>query len=325
VPTALITGAAGQDGSYLSELLLAKGYVVVGGVGAMDRDHAMRILDPAVDLRPIDLLDAEGLRSLVRDVRPDELYHLAAPSQVQVAPGNEAETYRMIALATHALLSAIAEFVPACRFFHAGSSEMFGRPDAAPQNETTPFRPRAFYGVAKLAAHEMVRFYRDIRGLYACTGIMFNHESPRRAEVFVTRKITRAAARIKLGLQERLGLGDLSATRDWGYAPEYVNAMRLMLQGTVPRDFVVASGRQTSVGDFARLAFAAVDLDSADYVEVDQAFVRSPEAVPLVGDASAIREALGWIPETSLEDVIAEMVEHDISVAKTELKGSSQI
>jgi len=286
---ALITGVTGQDGSYLRELLLSRGYEVHG---------------PAVDVT-----DAGAVRSAVAATRPDECYHLAAQTVVN---GEEVATVQVNVSGTLHVLEALRLESPACRLFIAGSSEMFGNVDTSPQNEATPFRPRNVYGVSKLAAWQLMRVYREQHGMFACCGILYNHESPRRGEQFVTRKITRAAARIKLGLQSELALGNLEAVRDWGHARDYVRAMWLMLQQPAPDDYVIATGHGRTVQEFVEAAFAAVDLDWRPYVRVDPKFYRPLEKTPFVGDAQKARRALGWTPETTLEELVAEMVATDL-------------
>ena len=286
---ALITGMSGQDGSYLREHLLSHGYEVHG---------------PAVEVT-----DAAAVRSAVAEIRPDECYHLAAQTVVH---GEESTTVQVNVSGTLHVLEALRWERPGCRLFLAGSSEMFGTVDVSPQNETIPFRPRNVYGVSKVAAWQLMRVYREQYGLFACCGILYNHESPRRGEQFVTRKITGAVARIKLGQQSELALGNLDAVRDWGHARDYVRAMWLMLQQATPDDYVIATGRGRTVREFVQAAFAAVDLDWRPYVRVAPEFYRPLENVPFVGDAQKARRVLGWSPEATLEELVAEMVATDL-------------
>ena len=286
---ALITGISGQDGSYLQEHLLSHGYEVHGPT--------------------FDVTDAGAVRSAIGHIRPDECYHLAAQTVVN---GEELSTVQVNVSGTLHVLEALRRERPECRLFLAGSSEMFGKVEVSPQSEATPFRPRNVYGVSKLAAWQLMRVYREQHGLFACCGILYNHESPRRGEQFVTRKITRAAARIKLGQQSELALGNLDAVRDWGHARDYVRAMWLMLQQPEPEDYVLATGHGRTVRDFVQAAFAAVDLDWSRYVRVAPEYYRPLEDVPFIGDAEKARRLLGWNPETTLEELVAEMVASDL-------------
>jgi GDPmannose 4,6-dehydratase len=307
---ALITGITGQDGSYLAELLIDKGYEVWGvfqpgaGAGCLMNSparHAVHELTAAVT-------DRDAIAALFQQVQPLECYHLAAQTFV---PGAETNTIHTNVNGTWCILSALAEFTPECRLFFAGSSEMFGSADSAPQTEQTPFRPRSFYGVSKVAAYDFVRYYRDAKRIFACCGILYNHESPRRSPQFVTRKITRAAARIRAGLETELRLGNLDAVRDWGYAPDYVVAMWKALQSNRPDDYVIATGRGRTVREFVQAAFSAVDMDWHKFVVVDPQFWRPAEPVPLVGCATKALEKLGWAPERDFRSMIHEMVEND--------------
>jgi GDPmannose 4,6-dehydratase len=316
---ALITGINGQDGSYLAELLLARGYEVHGVVrrDALE-DPAHRLANIAHiqgDLRlHVGSLDNHlSIYKIVSAARPAECYHLASSSFVSYNFEDEASIVSSNFVATHALLSSLRELVPDCRVYFAGSSEMFGDARVSPQNETTPFNPRSVYGISKLAAFHLARNYRDHHGLFVAAGILFNHESPRRAHQFVTRKISATAASIKLGRAQGLQLGNLDARRDWGYAPDYVKAMYAMLQQPAARDYVVATGVMHSVRDVLRAAFSAVDLDYQKFVTVSQEFFRPSEAVALCGDASLARRELGWSPTKSFEDIIGEMVLADLA------------
>ncbi|QQE66081.1 GDP-mannose 4,6-dehydratase [Leptolyngbya sp. BL0902] len=315
---ALITGISGQDGSYLAELLLTKGYEVHGLVRREAIEDASRKLANLKAVRNQITFHAAALDNdlslykVITKVQPDECYHLAASSFVSYAFEDESSILHTNFSGTHALLSSLKEANPDCRIFFAGSSEMFGTVAAAPQTEDTPFNPRSIYGIAKLASYHLVRNYRAQYGLFACTGILYNHESPRRDFKFVTRKITAQAARIKLGLADKLYLGNLDALRDWGYAPEYVQAMWQMLQHPTPDDYVLATGVNHSVEEFVDIAFSHLGLNYRDYVEVDPRFYRPAEEVPLCGDARKIRQTLGWQPTKPLPDTIAEMVDHDL-------------
>jgi GDPmannose 4,6-dehydratase len=308
VPRALVTGVSGQDGSYLTALLGERGYEVVGLVRG-----AAETLPGGVSALTGDLLQPATLRAAVRDARPDELYHLAAPTFVPDSWEDPTETVAAIATATATLLAAAREVDPAMRVWVSTSSEVFGDAGESPQTERSPMRPRTPYGTAKLAAHGLVGAMRERFGLFACSGLTYNHESPRRPEQFLTRKVTRGAAAIKLGLEQELVLGDLDAMRDWSHAADVVRAAWLALQAQEPDDYVIASGVGRTVRDFVAAAFAALDLDWEGYVRVDPAFVRAPEPVALVGDPTRARERLGWTPEHSFEDLVAEMVAADLT------------
>lgn len=320
---ALITGISGQDGSYLAELLLAKGYEVHGLVRREAIEDASRKLANLKAVREQITFHAAALDNdlslykVITKVQPDECYHLAASSFVSYAFEDESSILNTNFSGTHALLSSLKEANPHCRIFFAGSSEMFGTVASAPQTEDTPFNPRSIYGISKLASYHLVKNYRAQYGLFACTGILYNHESPRRDFKFVTRKITAQVARIKLGLADKLYLGNLESLRDWGYAPEYVQAMWQILQHPTPDDYVLATGETHSVETFVDMAFSHLGLNYRDYVEVDPRFYRPAEEVPLCGDARKIRQALGWQPTQPLSDIIAEMVEHDLSLLTT--------
>jgi GDPmannose 4,6-dehydratase len=314
VARALITGIGGQDGSYLAELLVAKDYEVVGLV-RRDPDEAYPTLTSVMDRISLvrgDLLDPASLRRAIAEVRPDELYHLAAPTFVPASWGDPTSTIAAIAGATSTLLAAVLEIDRTMKVHVATSSEIFGDAGESPQREDSPCRPRAPYGVAKLAAHGMVRVMRAHHGLFACSGITFNHESPRRPDHFLPRKVTRGAAAIKLGQADTLELGSMDAVRDWCHARDVVRGAWLALQHDEPGDYVFASGIGRTVEDLVQTAFAVVDLDWRDHVTVNPAFVRPPEATPPVGDPSRAREVLGWEPETSFEQTIAEMVSADL-------------
>jgi GDPmannose 4,6-dehydratase len=306
VPRALITGITGQDGSYLSDALLADGYEVVGMVRSPVRIEGVSTVHG-------DLADPASLRAAVLDTAPDELYHLAAPTFVPASWKDPAGTLALVAGATATLLQAAAEFDSGVRVLVAGSGEVFGAARVSPQDEDTPMRPRSPYGVAKVAAFGLVDTLRAKRGLHASTAIAYNHESPRRPERFLPRKVARGAAAIKLGLADELVLGDLAAVRDWSHARDVVRGYRLMLAQAAPGDYVLASGVGRTVGDLVAAAFGCVDLDPSAYVRVDPALVRASERTPPVGDITKARERLGWEPETSFDAMIEEMVLADLS------------
>jgi GDPmannose 4,6-dehydratase len=314
VKRALITGITGQDGSYLAELLLDKGYEVHGIVRRASTEKFERIehLRDRLRLHQADLLDQRSLVDALRAARPDEIYNLAAMSFVAVSWSQPTLTAEFTGVGVTRMLEAMRETCPEARFYQASSSEMFGRVRETPQNERTPFYPRSPYGVAKVYGHHITVNYRESYGLHCCSGIMFNHESPRRGLEFVTRKITWHAAAIKLGLRDTLALGNLDARRDWGYAKDYVEAMWLMLQRDVPDDFVVATGVSHSVRDCVRVAFEHVGLDPAGHVVVDDSLKRPAEVDQLVGDAARARAELGWAPTTGFEDLIRLMVDADL-------------
>jgi GDPmannose 4,6-dehydratase len=311
VPRALVTGVSGQDGSYLAALLVERGYEVVGLV----RGSGGRVPDGVSTLTG-DLLAPPTLRAAVHDARPNELYHLAAPTFVPDSWEDPTETVAAIATATATLLAAAREVDPAMRVWVSTSSEVFGDAGESPQTERSPMRPRTPYGAAKLAAHGLVGAMRERFGLFACSGLTYNHESARRPERFLTRKVTRGAAAIKLGLESELVLGDLEAVRDWSHAADVVRAAWLALQAPEPDDYVIASGLGRTVRDFAAAAFGALDLDWERHVRVDRALVRAPDPVALVGDPTRARERLGWTPERSFEDLVAEMVHADLAALR---------
>jgi GDPmannose 4,6-dehydratase len=327
---ALLTGITGQDGSYLSELLLDRRYEVHGLVRRASTFNTDRIdhlyEDPhsptaRIFLHYGDLSDATVLRRVVERVAPDEIYHLGAQSHVRVSFEQPEYTADVVATGTLRLLDCARDFAQRVgrqvRIYQAGSSEMFGAAPA-PQREDTPFHPRSPYGASKAAAHWYAVNYREAYGLFICNGILFNHESPRRGETFVSRKITRAASRIAVGLQKQLFLGNLEAKRDWGYAGDYVDAMWRMLQQTEPADYVVATGVSHTVREFAELAFGHVGLDWQDHVVVDPRYYRPSEVDHLEGDATRAREVLGWTPSVSFEELVRMMVEHDVELARQE-------
>jgi GDPmannose 4,6-dehydratase len=332
VKRALITGITGQDGSYLAELLLAKGYEVHGVVRRSSTFNTDRIdhlykdpheTDVRLKLVHGDLNDASSLNRILRTVRPDEIYNLGAQSHVRVSFDIPEYTGEITALGTVRLLEAIRETGLAPRFYQASSSELFGLVREVPQKETTPFYPRSPYGCAKAYAHYLTVNYRESYGLHASCGILFNHESPRRGETFVTRKITRAVARIAEGLQDKLFLGNLDARRDWGFAGDYVEAMWMMLQQDQPDDYVIATGEMHSVRDFLVLAFGQVGLDWSRYVELDKRYLRPAEVDMLVGDPSKARAKLGWQPKVRLPELVKMMVDADLAKVRLEKFGTT--
>ncbi len=315
MPTALITGVTGQDGSYLAEFLLDKGYDVIGIVRRTSHDSYERIGHLLERLRvvPADLLDQHSLTSVIRDVKPDEIYNLAAQSFVPTSWSQPVLTGEFTALGVTRILEAIRLAHPAARFYQASSSEMFGKVQESPQSERTPFYPRSPYGVAKVYGHWITVNYRESYDLYTVSGILFNHESPRRGLEFVTRKVTHAVARIKRGLAKELRLGNLDARRDWGYAGDYVDAMWRMLQQSEPDDYVVGTGVMHSVRDLVEVAFDHAGLDWQDFVKVDPALVRPAEVEHLLADNSKAKRALGWIPTVSFEELVRMMVDADLA------------
>ncbi|MHC4740715.1 MAG: GDP-mannose 4,6-dehydratase [Planctomycetota bacterium] len=323
---ALITGITGQDGSYLAELLLDKGYEVWGLIRRSSSFHTGRIdhiyKDPHEhsNLRLVygDLTDGSNLSAIMGDIQPDEVYNLGAQSHVRVSFDMPIYTVDTDGLGTLRLLEAIRSCGKAVRFYQASSSEMYGTVAETPQTEATPFHPRSPYGCAKVYGYWQTVNYREAYGMFTCNGILFNHESPRRGETFVTRKITRAASRIKLGLQEKLYLGNLDAKRDWGFAGDYVEAMWLMLQQDKADDYVVATGQSRSVREFAELVFGYLDLDWADYIEIDPRYYRPSEVDLLEGDASKAREVLGWRPKVGFEELARMMTDSDMKLAGRE-------
>ncbi|MEX0774466.1 MAG: GDP-mannose 4,6-dehydratase [Phycisphaeraceae bacterium] len=328
---ALITGITGQDGSYLAELLLGKGYEVHGLIRRSSSFNTDRLehlyRDPhekgaRLKLHYADLADASGLSRLVREIEPTEVYNLGAQSHVRVSFDQPIYTGDVSGVGALRLLEAVRDLQQATgrpiRYYQASSSEQFGKVVETPQKETTPFYPRSPYGVAKVYAHWITVNYRESYDLHASCGILFNHESPRRGETFVTRKVTRAVGRIKLGLQEKLYLGNLDAKRDWGFAGDYVEAMWLMLQQDKPDDYVIATGQMHEVREMCELAFAHVDLDYRKFVAMDERYLRPAEVDLLLGDASKAKRVLGWEPKVSFEELVNRMVDHDLDLAKRE-------
>ncbi len=321
MPTALITGITGQDGSYLAELLLEKGYTVIGMVRRASTPNFSRlehILDDII-LEQGDLHDQSSIMALLEKYQPTEVYNLAAQSFVPTSWSQPALTAEVTALGVTRMLEAIRWVNPKIRFYQASSSEMFGKVREVPQKETTPFYPRSPYGVAKVYGHWITVNYRESHNLFAVSGILFNHESPRRGREFVTRKITRGVARIKLGQADELRLGNLDARRDWGFAGDYVRAMWMMLQQDEPDDYVIGTGETHSVREFCELAFGAVGLNYEDYVKIDPRFYRPAEVDLLISDPSKAREKLGWQPKVSFRELVEMMVEADMAQLQKEL------
>ena len=326
---ALITGVTGQDGSYLAELLLSKDYEVHGLVRRSSSFNTER-LDPIYRdphesgvrffMHYADLSDSGSLVNIIRDLNPDEIYHLGAQSHVQVSFQIPEYTSDATGMGTVRILEAIRASGVGTRFYQASSSEMFGAAPS-PQSEETPFHPRSPYGVSKVFAYWATVNYREAHGMHASNGILFNHESPRRGETFVTRKITRAVARIKAGMQEKLYLGNLDAKRDWGYAPEYVEAMWTMMQQDEPDDFVIATGRSHTVREFCELAFGRVGLDYESFVEIDPRYYRPAEVDDLCGDSSKARDRFGWDPQTQFKELVELMVDADVALLDDEIEG----
>ena len=321
--TALITGITGQDGSYLAECLLTKGYRVFGMTRRSSTENLDRLAGciENVELHSGDLLDQSSLTELLQEVRPHEVYNLAAQSFVPTSWKQPVLTAEFTAVGVTRMLEAIRAVDPSIRFYQASSSEMFGRVRETPQTEQTPFYPRSPYGVAKLYGHWITVNYRESYGLFTCSGILFNHESPRRGLEFVTRKVSDGVARIKLGLAKELRMGNLEAKRDWGFAGDYVEAMWLMLQQSTPDDYVVASGECHTVQELCEVAFEQVGLNWRDHVVVDPRFVRPAEVDLLLGDAAKARRVLGWQPKTSFRELVATMVEADLERWRSLMRG----
>jgi GDPmannose 4,6-dehydratase len=329
---ALITGITGQDGSYLAELLLGKGYIVHGVIRRASSFNTER-LDPIYkdphrnDVRLFlhygDLADSVVTSTLIAEIQPDEIYNLAAQSHVRVSFDIPEYTGDVTAMGTTRILEVARKAAPKARFYQASSSEMFGLAREMPQRETTAFYPRSPYGAAKVYSYWMTVNYRESYNLHASNGILFNHESPRRGETFVTRKITRAVARIKAGVQKKLYLGNLDAKRDWGYAPEFVEAMWLMLQQDKPDDYVVATGETHTIRDFLDLSFVHAGLEWQKYVEIDPKYYRPAEVDVLIGDASKAKKQLGWVPKTKFSELVRIMTDADIALLAHEMSGKN--
>jgi GDPmannose 4,6-dehydratase len=315
---ALITGITGQDGSYLSELLLEKGYEVHGIVRRVALEHPqarmwrIRHLLDKIHIHSASMESYASIFNIVSEIEPDECYHLAAQSYVSYSFEDEFSTINTNLNGTHYVLSSLKRQAPNCKFYFAASSEMFGKVKETPQNEDTPFHPRSPYGISKLAGFELSRNYREGYGMFALSGILFNHESPRRGAEFVTRKISSGVAKIKLGIEKELRLGNLDAKRDWGHAKDYVKAMWLMLQQEEPEDFVIATGKSHSVKDFLETAFSYVGLDYRNYLVIDENLYRPSEVTILQGDASKANKKLNWLAAVKFEKLVAEMVEGDL-------------
>lgn len=322
MPRALITGITGQDGSYLAELLLSKGYEVHGIVHPDELKNPLKALwrirgiQSDLRLHAGALDESAGLAGIVSRVKPDECYHLAAKSFVSYSPEDELATLDTNIKGTHSLLAAVTAVGPGCRFFFAGSGEVFGKARQVPQTEETPFRPRSVYGISKVAGVDLTRYYREGRGMFAVNGILFNHESPRRGLEFVTRKITYNAARISLGLEKELHLGNLEARRDWGHAADYVQAMWMMLRRGEPDDFVIATGETHTVREFCETAFRLLGMDYRDHVVIDERLFRPSEGEVMCGDSTKARRLLGWKPQRTFAELVGEMVEADIQALK---------
>ncbi|MFA5565910.1 MAG: GDP-mannose 4,6-dehydratase [Acidimicrobiia bacterium] len=322
---ALITGITGQDGSYLAELLLRENYEVIGMVRRSSTVNFERIahIQDQITLVPGDLLDEVSMINILRDHQPEEVYNLAAQSFVQTSFAQPVLTGEVTALGVTRLLDAIRIVDPKIRFYQASTSEMFGKVQEVPQREETPFYPRSPYGVAKLYGHWITVNYRESYDLHASSGILFNHESPRRGLEFAPRKISHAVAQIKLGMLDKLALGNLEAQRDWGFAGDYVEAMYLMLQQDEPDDYVIATGETHSVREFCEVAFGHVDLDYEDYVTIDERFFRPAEVDLLIGSPAKARKQLGWEPKTPFEDLVTMMVDADIDLLSGKLRSIS--
>ena len=322
--TALITGITGQDGSYLAELLLKKKYKVHGivrRVALEDKTHRLwrlRRITNKIKLHAASLESYASLVKIIQKTKPDEIYHLGAQSYVSYSFEDEFSTINTNVNGTHYILSAIKDFSPKSKFYFAGSSEMFGKVHEVPQNENTVFHPRSAYGISKVTGFELTRNYREAYNLFCCSGILFNHESPRRGFEFVTRKISHAAARIKLGLQKDLELGNIEAKRDWGHAHDYVVAMWLMLQQKKPEDFVIATGKQHSVKEFARLAFSLLGMDYKKYIKFNKTLIRPSEVHSLLGNCNKARKKLKWKPKFKFKQLVKDMVEADLKFVKKE-------
>ena len=323
---ALVTGITGQDGSYLSELLLEKGYEVHGIVRRValedpqTRMWRIRHMLDRIHIHSASMESYASVFNIISEIKPDECYHLAAQSYVSYSFEDEFSTINTNLNGTHYVLSAIKRQAPDCKFYFAASSEMFGHVKGTPQNEDTPFHPRSPYGISKMAGFELTRNYREAYGLFALSGILFNHESPRRGGEFVSRKISSGAAKIKLGLEKEIRLGNVEAKRDWGHSRDYVKAMWLMLQQDEPEDFVIATGLSHSVREFLELAFSYVDMDYHNYLVIDDDLYRPSEVHILQGDASKARAKLNWSPGVSFEELVREMVDSDLTWYSKDLK-----
>ncbi len=321
---ALITGITGQDGSYLTEFLLKKKYKVHGlvrRVALEDGNHRiwrLRHILNKITLHPASLESYASLVKIIQHIKPDEVYHLGAQSYVDYSFKDEFSTLNTNINGTHYILSALKEFSPKTKFYFAGSSEMFGKVREVPQSEKTPFYPRSVYGISKVAGYDLTRNYREAYNMFCCSGILFNHESPRRGFEFVTRKITHSVARIKFGLQKDLKLGNMDAKRDWGHAEDYVEAMWLMLNKRVPKDYVISTGTQYSVKDFAKMAFELVDLDYKKYIKIEKTLYRPSEVRTLLGDCRKAKRELKWKPKYDFKRLVKDMVRADLEFVEKE-------
>ncbi len=323
---ALITGITGQDGSYLAELLLKKKYKVHGivrRVALEDKIHRLwrlKEIENKITLHTASMESYASIVKVIQKIKPNEIYHLAAQSYVSYSFEDEFSTINTNVNGTHFVLSAIKEFSSKSKFYFAGSSEMFGKVVETPQKESTPFCPRSPYGISKVTGYELTRNYREAYNLFCCSGILFNHESPRRGYEFVTRKISYAVARIKYGLQKKLFLGNIKTKRDWGHAKDYVNAMWLMMQQKKPTDYVIATGKQFSVEQFAKLAFKVAGLNYKDYIKIDKKLFRPAEVNTLIGDYGKAKKILKWKPKINFEDLVYDMVYSDLRLVERNLK-----
>ena len=321
---ALITGVTGQDGSYLAEFLLKKKYIVHGlvrRVALEDENHRLwriRHLIKKITLHPASLESYASLVKIIQKIKPTEVYHLGAQSYVDYSFKDEFSTLNTNINGTHYILSALKDFSPKTKFYFAGSSEMFGKVKQIPQNEDTPFHPRSVYGISKVAGYDLTRNYREAYKMFCCSGILFNHESPRRGFEFVTRKITHAVARIKYGIQKDLKLGNIDAKRDWGHASDYVEAMWLMLNQKKPKDYVISTGKHYTVREFAKLAFNQVNLYYRKYVKIDKKFYRPSDVETLLGDCKKAKNELNWKPKYNFDRLVKDMVKADLEFVKKE-------
>lgn len=321
---AIITGITGQDGSYLAELLLSKGYEVHGiirreSLEDIEKLSNIKDIKDKLHLHEGSLNDHLTIYKIFSKVLPDECYHLSASSFVNYSFNDEFQTMNNNFNSTHYLLSTIREVKKDCKFYFAGSSEMFGEPRETPQTENVPFNPKSIYGISKVSSHYLVQNYREKEGIFACTGIMYNHESPRRGGQFVTKKIISSVVKIKNGLKNKLYLGNLDAKRDWGYAPDYVKAMWQILQFDKPDDYIIATGKLHSVKEFLEIAFSYLGLNYKDYVEIDPKFFRASEHIPLCGDPTKIRNRIGWENSKNLEAIIKEMIDDELNKCQIRL------
>lgn len=320
---AIITGINGQDGSYLAELLLDKGYKVYGiirrsSIESTDKTRNIEHIIDKVHLSTCSLENSLAVYKLFASIQPDECYHLAATSFVSYSLEDALSIMMNNFTATHNILLSVIEACPKCRVYFAGSSEIFGDVNVSPQNEKTSYNPRSVYGISKLSSHQLIKNYRKQYGIYACTGFTYNHESPRRGCAFVTRKITSAAASIALERASYIDLGNIDAARDWGYAPEYVRAMQLMLNAEIPKDYVIATGKLHTVRELLETAFNVVGLDYRNHIRIKKEFIRPAEEVALVGDSTEIYKDLGWKARAKFEEIIQEMVENDLRILRME-------